>query len=86
MGRRVSSQGELAPFLDRFVGHIASILPPKGRLAWISPQPARTRARLVEAGFDVTRSDKVSMTGAREEGFFAEIQTAVRRGGAMPRS
>ena len=74
MGRRVQKQGELGPFLDRFVAHAATALIPGGRLVWISPQPGKTRARARAAGLDIQSVQKVDMGG-----FTAEIQSAVRK-------
>ena len=74
MGRRVQKQGELGPFLDRFVAHAATALIPGGRLVWISPQPGKTRARARAAGLEIQSVQKVDMGG-----FTAEIQSAVRK-------
>ncbi len=69
MGRRVQRQGELVPFLERFVAHAAHILVPGGRLAWVSPRGALTRDRALKAGLVLDRAQSILMGG-----FEAEIQ------------
>ncbi len=69
MGRRVQKQGELLPFLDRFVAHAARILVPGGRLAWVSPRGALTRERATASGLVLDRAHALAMGG-----FEAEIQ------------
>ncbi len=78
MGRRVQKQGELVPFLDRFVAHAAEVLVPGGRLVWVSPRGALTRERAKAAGFLLDRAHALAMGG-----FEAEVQlfhTRPRRG------
>jgi hypothetical protein len=60
--------------LDRFVAHAARVLAPGGRLAWISPFPARTREVAAASGLVLARALTVDMGG-----FAAELQL-LRRG------
>ncbi len=69
MGRRVQKQGELVPFLERFVMHAAEVLRPGGRFVWVSPRGALTRARAKSCGLVLDRAHALTM-GA----FEAEIQ------------
>ena len=69
MGRRVQKQGELVPFLERFVDHAAEVLRPGGRLVWVSPRGALTRARAKKAGLFLDRAHAIAMGG-----FEAEVQ------------
>ena len=75
MGRRVARDGSLADLLDRFTDHAASVLAPRGRLAWFSPMPGRTAARAEAGGFRVSLRQEVDMGG-----FSAELQVWERGG------
>ena len=76
MGRRVARQADLGQLMDRFIDHVAVVLAPGGRLAWVSPMPERTRARAERGAMRVEHALRVDMGG-----FTAEIQL-VRRCGA----
>jgi 23S rRNA G2445 N2-methylase RlmL len=69
MGRRASRIPRLAEMLDRFVGHVASVLAPGGRLVWIAPWPKRARAAAAHAGLVLEWARLVDMGG-----FDAEMQ------------
>ena len=69
MGRRVVRSTELGKLLDRFVDHAAEVLVPGGRIVWLSPLPARTRARAEANGLDLEDARMVDMRG-----FSAELQ------------
>ena len=69
MGRRASRSGKLVDDLDHFVGHVASVLVPGGRLVWIAPWPRRSRAAGEKAGLSLELARVVDMGG-----FDAEIQ------------
>jgi 23S rRNA G2445 N2-methylase RlmL len=73
MGRRVHRKGDIGEFLAAFVAHVASRLPPRGRLVWLSPQPERTREAGERAGLAVEGVVRVDMGG-----FDAELQIMVR--------
>jgi predicted RNA methylase len=73
MGRRVQKQGELGPFLDRFVAHAARVLVRGGRMVWVSPRGAATRATALRRGLVLERSQPLVL-GAYE----AEIQRLSR--------
>jgi tRNA G10 N-methylase Trm11 len=75
MGRRVLRHQDVAALLERFVARAAAVLPPGGRLVWISPAPERTHAAAARAGLGVDLRRTVDMGG-----FDAEIQSFVRRG------
>jgi hypothetical protein len=70
MGRRVA-RGELAPLMDRIVHQVARTLAPGGRFVWLSPMPARTRARLEQEGLTIDLARTIDMGG-----FEAELQRA----------
>src|SRR5262249_36152420 len=72
LGRRVQRGAALGPVLDRFVAHAARSLATGGRLAWISPFPARTREVAASSGLTLARSLEVDMGG-----FTAEMQLFV---------
>jgi predicted RNA methylase len=69
MGRRVHRHADLRPLLRGFVASVARALAPGGRLVWVSPYPADTRAAASQAGLAVQRAHVVDMGG-----FDAEIQ------------
>jgi 23S rRNA G2445 N2-methylase RlmL len=73
MGRRSSRTAGLADMLDRFVARVASLLVPGGRLVWISPFPARSRAAATRAGLTLEWARVVDMGG-----FEAEMQRWAR--------
>jgi 23S rRNA G2445 N2-methylase RlmL len=73
MGRRSSRTAGLANRLDRFVAHAASVLVPGGRLVWIAPFPARSRAAARSAGLALEWARTIDMGG-----FEAEMQRWVR--------
>ncbi|MFH0903206.1 MAG: HEAT repeat domain-containing protein [Pseudomonadota bacterium] len=75
MGRRVH-RGDVGPLLDRFVGHVASVLVTGGRMVWVSPLPDRTREAARRAGLGETFRQSVDMGG-----FNGEIQAFCRRDG-----
>lgn len=74
MGRRVVRTTQLGSLLDRMVDRAASLLVPGGRLVWISPFGARTRARAEAARLVVDYTQDVDMGG-----FVAQIQRMNRR-------
>ncbi len=74
MGRRVARGGDLAGFLDAFLGHASRVLAPGGRLTWISPLPQRTKERALRAGLEVDHQQEVDMGG-----FPASIQLFRKR-------
>jgi hypothetical protein len=55
--------------LDRFVSHAANILVTGGRLVWIAPWPARSRAVAAQCGLTLDWTGEVDMGG-----FDAQIQ------------
>jgi hypothetical protein len=69
MGRRASRTSGLADMLDRFVSHAATVLVTGGRLVWIAPWPARSRAVAAQRGLTLDWASEVDMGG-----FDAEIQ------------
>jgi predicted RNA methylase len=73
MGRRVTRTADLVPMLERFVEHAGRVLPPGGRLVWVSPFPERTAAAGARAGLELQYAQAVDMGGFR-----AEIQRFVR--------
>jgi 23S rRNA G2445 N2-methylase RlmL len=73
MGRRASRSAGLADMLDRFVAHAASVLLRGGRLAWITPWPARGRVAAARAGLVLDGARTVDMGG-----FDAEMQRWVK--------
>jgi 23S rRNA G2445 N2-methylase RlmL len=73
MGRRSSRAAGLADMLDRFVAHAAAVLAPGGRLAWIAPFPARSRAAARSAGLTLEWARTIDMGG-----FEAEMQRWLR--------
>ena len=75
MGRRVLRGTDLGALLERFVAHAGRVLAPGGRLAWISPLPARTLAAAERAGLAVTTRQEIDMGGFR-----AELQLLGARG------
>lgn len=77
LGRRVQRSADLAPMIDRFLEHAARVLAPGGRLVWISPFAARTRALAARLGLTSTLAREVDMGG-----FSAELQAFRKRGGA----
>ncbi len=74
--RRVQRSADLGPMLDRFVEHAASVLAPGGRMVWISPFPARTRAVAIARGLSLSRALEVDMGG-----FAAEVQVLLKEEG-----
>jgi predicted RNA methylase len=74
LGRRVHRGSALAPLLDRFVAHAASVLAPSGRLVWMSPFPRRTEEMADRKGLALTLAREVDMGG-----FPAEMQVLVKR-------
>jgi 23S rRNA G2445 N2-methylase RlmL len=75
MGRRVLRDGTLGVLLEAFVDRASELLPPGGRLVWLSPLGTRTATRALARGFDVTMDSPVDMGG-----FQARLQRFVRRG------
>ena len=73
MGRRVHRGADLHALLDRFLDHAASVLVPGGRIAWISPLPARTAEHAKKLGLTQERGIDVDMGG-----FSAQIQLLSR--------
>jgi predicted RNA methylase len=69
MGRRAARVTGLADLLDAFVAHAARVLRDGGRLVWIAPWPARSRAVADRAGLRLDWARSVDMGG-----FGAEIQ------------
>jgi 23S rRNA G2445 N2-methylase RlmL len=73
MGRRASRTAGLAETLDRFVAHVADILPSRGRLVWVAPWPKRSRDAGARAGLTLDWARSVDMGG-----FDAEMQRWIR--------
>ncbi|MGH7283671.1 MAG: TRM11 family SAM-dependent methyltransferase, partial [Polyangiaceae bacterium] len=73
MGRRVHRGADLHVLLDRFLDHAASVLVPGGRIAWISPLPARTAEHAKKLGLVQERGIEVDMGG-----FSGQIQLLSR--------
>jgi 23S rRNA G2445 N2-methylase RlmL len=73
MGRRAVRTGGIAEMLDRFVSHAASALVPRGRLVWLAPFPARSRAVAERAGLHLDWAETVDMGG-----FDAEMQRWIK--------
>ena len=69
MGRRVARDGSLGTLLAAFVEHAARVLPPGGRLVWLSPLPELTARRARVLGLSVDAVTSVDMGG-----FQAELQ------------
>ncbi|MRG92086.1 HEAT repeat domain-containing protein [Polyangium spumosum] len=81
MGRRVLRGIDLRVFFDRFLEHVASVLEPGGRIAWISPLPADSARAARELGLDRAFAQRVDMGG-----FDAEIQLLVSTRRGRPRA
>ncbi|MGH7330108.1 MAG: hypothetical protein ACREJX_17315, partial [Polyangiaceae bacterium] len=64
---------DLHVLLDRFLDHAASVLVPGGRIAWISPLPARTAEHAKKLGLVQERGIEVDMGG-----FSGQIQLLSR--------
>jgi tRNA G10 N-methylase Trm11 len=73
MGRRASRARGLADTLDRFVEHVATVLPVGGRLVWITPWATRGRAAADRSGLSLEWARAIDMGG-----FDAEMQRFVR--------
>ena len=73
MGRRVHRGADLHELLDSFLDHAVSVLAPGGRIAWISPLPARTAEHAKKLGLSQERGIDVDMGG-----FSAQIQLLSR--------
>jgi precorrin-6B methylase 2 len=69
MGRRLVRDATLGSLLDDFVAHAARVLTPGGRLVWLSPLPAQTRARARACGLQTPAGRLVDLGG-----FPAELQ------------
>lgn len=63
LGRRVERTRLLPSMLDRFIERAASLLPPRGRLVWISPFPARTLDVAQRCGLTLTLAQNVDLGG-----------------------
>lgn len=63
LGRRVERTRALPALLDGFLAHAAALLPPRGRLVWISPFPARTLAVARRCGLTPTLMQDVDLGG-----------------------
>jgi predicted RNA methylase len=63
LGRRVERSTDLAPRLEAFIAHASRALAPGGRVAWISPFPARTAERAEAAHLTVARTLDVDLGG-----------------------
>jgi 23S rRNA G2445 N2-methylase RlmL len=74
MGRRVLNKRLTGALYDDFLAHAAALLPPGGRLVWISPRADDTAARARSLGFTVEARHKVDMAG-----FWAELQAFTRK-------
>lgn len=62
MGRR-TRPGHLAEFLAAFLAHVAQVLPPAGRMVWISPQPNLSRACGHDHGLILRSARPVDLNG-----------------------
>jgi 23S rRNA G2445 N2-methylase RlmL len=63
LGRRIERTRALPELLDRFLERAAALLPPGGRLVWISPFPARTLALARRCGLTPTLAQDVDLGG-----------------------
>ena len=72
MGRRVA-RGQVGSLLRAFEERIPQLLAPRGRLIWLTPTPAASRAHFAALGFRVDRALTVDMGG-----FSAELQVVSR--------
>lgn len=63
MGRRLGRDGNLRPFLERFIDRAARILRPGGRLVWVTPLPKVTANAGRRAGLVVDRVTNFDMGG-----------------------
>jgi predicted RNA methylase len=63
MGLRVSRTKDLAETLEHFVAHAAAILPPGGRVVWLSPFASRTKVVSIANGFTIELGREVDMGG-----------------------
>jgi hypothetical protein len=73
MGRRAARAPGLAARLDGFLAHAAFVLRPGGRLVWVAPWPARSRASGLRAGLALDWARTLDMGG-----FDAEMQRWVK--------
>jgi len=67
LGWRVLPGAPLAPLFEAFVAHAARLLPPGGRLVWITPLPEVTRAAAARAGLRETARQPIEMGCLRTE-------------------
>jgi len=74
MGRRVLRGADLHDFFDRFLEHMAEVLEPAGRIAWISPLPAQSARAARDLGLERAVVQRVDMGG-----FDAELQLLINR-------
>ncbi|MDI3282300.1 HEAT repeat domain-containing protein [Polyangium sp. 15x6] len=74
MGRRVLRGIDLHEFFDRFLAHVAEVLEPGGRIAWISPLPAQSARAARELGLERAFVQRLDMGG-----FDAELQLLINR-------
>jgi 23S rRNA G2445 N2-methylase RlmL len=63
LGRRVERTRLLPTLLDRFIERAAALLPPHGRLVWISPFPGSTLEVARRCGLTLTQAQNVDMGG-----------------------
>jgi hypothetical protein len=74
MGRRVLDRHRTGDLYRDFLAHAAALLPPGGRLTWISPRADETLAVATPLGLRATYRQRVDMAG-----FWAEIQSFTKR-------
>jgi tRNA G10 N-methylase Trm11 len=65
MGRRVGSGYGVHELLQRFVVHAARLLPPGGRLVWVTPAAKASAAAGREAGLQVIDHGPIDLAGLR---------------------
>ena len=74
MGLRVARSPAFVGMLERFVAHVAHVLPAGGRFVWLSPLPARSSRWAKDSGLSLRAAVKVDM------GDFSPMQTLVKDG------
>jgi len=63
LGSRVADGAAVADLMAVFIPHIASILKPGGRMAWLTRNPRKTDPLVVKAGLTVTFAQAVDLGG-----------------------
>lgn len=63
MGRRLARDRRLAPLLEQFLTHAATVLAPGGRLVWLNPLPDLTRQLAARLQLDLEAGPPVDIGG-----------------------